>query len=106
MTGPRATAEDTFDAIAAALLPEPDVEPGTGFGPNPGLRTHGKIFAMLVGGDLVLKLPADHRRALVEAGAARAFTVGRRGMREWVRLADTDRETALRLAREARGYAG
>jgi hypothetical protein len=93
-----------FEAIAATLLPEPDVEEGTGFGTNPGLRVRGKIFAILHDGELVLKLPADRCTELVEAGRGRAFEIGRRKMREWISLGEVDEQEWLRLAREARAY--
>jgi hypothetical protein len=96
--------EAAFEAVAATLLPDPDVEEGTGFGTNPGLRVRSKIFAILHGGDLVLKLPSERCRELVEAGRARPFEIGRRKMREWVRLAEVDEQEWLRLAREACEY--
>jgi 2-C-methyl-D-erythritol 4-phosphate cytidylyltransferase len=80
------TADAAFAAIAQRLLREPGVEGGTGFGKNPGLRAGGKIFAMLVRGELVVKLPAQRSAALVEGPAARTFTVGQRSMREWVSI--------------------
>ncbi len=98
--------EAAFDAIAATLLPEPDVEEGTGFGTNPGLRTREKIFAMLHTGELVVKLPAGRCAELVQAGRARPFEIGRRTMREWIQLAEVDEQEWLRLAREARDYVG
>ena len=52
---------------------------------NPGLRTGGKIFAMLVGGELVVKLPAE-RCAELKSENARPFQVGKRAMREWVSI--------------------
>lgn len=93
-----------FEAVAATLLPDPGVEEGTGFGTNPGLRVRGKIFAILHDGELVLKLPAERCTALVEAGRARPFEIGRRKMREWIRLAEVDEQEWLGLAREAREY--
>lgn len=93
-----------FDAIAATLLPEVDVEEGTGFGANPGLRARRKIFAMLHGGELVVKLPPERCAELVDAGKARPFEIGRRTMREWIRVAEVDEQEWLRLAREARAY--
>ena len=96
--------EAAFSAVAAALLPEPDVDEGTGFGTNPGLRTDGKIFAMLVGGDLVVKLPADRCADLVAAGSAAVFEVGRRRMREWVRIGEVDETSWRQLAHDARRY--
>jgi hypothetical protein len=93
-----------FGAVAAALLREPDVDEGTGFGTNPGLRTGGKIFAMLVDGELVVKLPANRCTDMVAAGSARVFEVGRRRMREWVRVADVDETHWHQLAQQARAY--
>jgi hypothetical protein len=98
--------EAAFEAVAATLLPELDVEQGTGFGTNPGLRTREKIFAMLHGGELVVKLPAQRCTELVEAGRARPFEIGRRTMREWIRMTEVDEQEWLRLAREARVYVG
>jgi YjbR len=95
-----------FDAIATTLLPEPDVEEGTGFGTNPGLRTHQKIFALLHDGELVVKLPADRCRELASAGPAHPFEIGRRKMREWIRIVEVDEQEWLALAREARDYVG
>jgi YjbR len=99
-------ADAAFDAIATTLLPEPDVEEGTGFGTNPGLRTHQKIFAMLHDGELVVKLPADRCSELVSAGSARPFEIGRRKMREWIGIVEVDEHEWLALAREARDYVG
>jgi hypothetical protein len=96
--------ERTFSAVAAALLREGDVDEGTGFGTNPGLRPSGKVFAMLVGSELVVKLPADRCAEMVAAGSARVFEVGRRRMREWVRIADVDETTWRTLTQQARSY--
>jgi hypothetical protein len=93
-----------FEAVTATMLSDPDVQEGTGFGTNPGLRAKGKIFAILHGGELVLKLPAARCSELVEAGKARPFEIGTRSMREWVRIAEVDEQEWLHLAREARAY--
>jgi hypothetical protein len=99
-------ANAAFEAVAATLLPEPDVQEGTGFGTNPGLRTREKIFAILHEGELVVKLPAERCTELVEAGRARHFEIGTRRMREWIRIAEVNEQEWLRLAREARAYVG
>ena len=44
---PDAHAEQRFDQLAVQFLTDPTVTQGTGFGSSPGLRTGGKIFAML-----------------------------------------------------------
>src|SRR5919201_5320251 len=92
--------ESAFEAIAADLLPEPGIDEGTGFGTNPGLRIGGKIFAMLVDDGLVVKLPGERCAELVSAGAAEPFVVGKRQMREWIRVARVDDAEWKQLALE------
>ncbi len=77
---------------------------GTGFGAMPGLRAGGKIFAMLHEGELVAKLPADRCAALVAAGGARPFEIGRRRMREWVSVEPDGPHDWAALAREALAF--
>ena len=91
-------------AIARDLLGEPGVDEGRGFGKMPGLRVGGKIFAMLVDRELVLKLPAQRCTALVEEGGARPFEIGKRQMREWVAVEDDERHDWNALAREALAF--
>jgi hypothetical protein len=97
-------AEERFAAIAEDLLREPDVDAGTGFGSNPGLRTGGHIFAMVVRGALVVKLPAGRCAELTGDAGASTFQVGNRRMREWVSVADEPAHDWGALAREALAY--
>ncbi len=76
-------AQAAFREIATRLLKEPDIEEGKAFQAL-ALKTRGRIFAMLVNDELVVKLPAERCAQLVEGGAARPFQSGRRTMREWV----------------------
>jgi hypothetical protein len=56
---------------------------GSGFGRS-ALRYHGKIFAMFVRGDLVVKLPERRVGELVGAGHGERFTANKgTPMREW-----------------------
>ena len=100
MTSP----DDAFAALTEALLPEPDVEEGTGFGSAPGLRSGGKIFAFLHRGGLVVKLPAERCEALAGDASARYFEIGRRRMREWVVVEDPVANDWPALARDARDF--
>jgi hypothetical protein len=98
-------AEAVFSEIAAQLLREPDVSEGTGFGSNAGLRVGGKIFTMLVRGELVVKLPAARCAELVATGSARPFDSGRgRPLREWVTVGDSMAGDWPALAREAQAF--
>jgi hypothetical protein len=66
----------------------PDGSSGRKFG-SIALKVDGAIFAMLSGGDVVLKLPADRVRALVDAGTCAPFDAGKgRPMREWAVVVD------------------
>jgi hypothetical protein len=80
------TPEDAFEALALALLGEPEISEGTGFGKHPGLRVRGKIFAMLNRGRLVVKLPSARCAELVSTREAEFFQAGGRTMREWVAI--------------------
>jgi hypothetical protein len=104
-----ATPVEAFDAIEQALLREPGTTSGTGFGSGPGVKVGDKIAAMLVGGRLVVKLPPERCRELIDGGAE-PLRMGRRTMRAWVSLGDDRQDEWLPLAREAlahvRGLAG
>ena len=80
---------------------------GKGFGSTGQLKVNGKIFAMLVRGELVLKLPRDRVDALVVSGEGRHFDAGKgRPMREWLALSPTSRIPWLALAREGMAFVG
>lgn len=87
-----------FDRLAAGYLGDPDVSPGRIFH-SEGLTVQGKIFALLVRDDLVVKVPAAQAAALVADGSAVPFEPRPgRAMREWIRVglaAGKDRWEAL-----------
>ena len=103
-----ADADDRLAALVDALSGEPGVEPpGAGrprrFG-SAALTVGGSIFAMAVGGALVLKLPRPRVEALLAQGGGTPFTNGRGApMREWVTLG-ADPTADLALAREALAF--
>jgi len=85
---PHAAAQPLFERLAVRLLTDPAVRQETGFGSTPGLRVGGKIFAMLRGSDLVVKLPKDHVDRLVASGIGARFDPRQDGrvMREWATI--------------------
>jgi hypothetical protein len=97
--------EERFASIAESELREPGVTAGTGFGRNEGLRISGKIFAMLVRGELVVKLPKDRVQELSDAGIAHPFEPGPgRVMKEWVAVSVDASRRWPSLAKEARAF--
>lgn len=78
---------------------------GGGFGRS-ALRYEGKIFAMLVRGRLVLKLPAGRVAALIRSGNGAAFDANKgTPLREWLSLDPESELGWLTLATEALDFA-
>jgi TfoX/Sxy family transcriptional regulator of competence genes len=100
-----ADADDQFREICERLLAsDPQIELKHAFS-SPGLRYDDKIFAMLVKGELVVKLAAGRCEELASDGAARPFTMGDRAMREWVVVGSAREFEWDGLADEALAYA-
>lgn len=81
----QATDDGRFAAVVGAFTGDRPVTSGKMMA-SLGLKIGGKIFAMLVGGDLVVKLPRERVAALVNAGLGEQFDPRRDGrlMKEWV----------------------
>jgi hypothetical protein len=92
---------DEFTGVDGVMPPQG----GSGFGRS-ALRYRRKIFAMLVRGRLVVKLPRQRVDELVAAGHGERFDANKgTPMREWLSL-DPDSELAWSpLAREALDFA-
>jgi uncharacterized protein YndB with AHSA1/START domain/TfoX/Sxy family transcriptional regulator of competence genes len=97
-----ATPEMAFTELSETLLRERGVTAGKAFH-SPGLKVDGRIFAMLVNDELVVKLPAERCAALTAAGAARPFESGSRTMREWA-VIEQPSATLPELARDALSF--
>ena len=96
--------EDLFEAVREAVEHDPAVSTGRMFG-STGLKVGGKIFAMLVKGKLVVKLPKHRVDELIADGRGSAFATGHgRVMKEWVALDPSDADQWIRLSQEARAF--
>ncbi len=102
-----AAADDLFDQIVPMYLDKPQVILGKAFH-NDVLKVNDKIFAMVVRGQLVVKLRADQASELIAGGDAVAFEPRKgRQMKEWIAVdpprSCTDRHWE-RLVADAYGY--
>jgi len=100
--------DERYEDLVDELVGTAGVTPprgGGGFGRS-ALRYQGKIFAMLVRGRLVVKLPARRVDALVEAGEGIHFDANKgTPMREWLSLDPGSGQDWLALAGEALDFA-
>ncbi len=106
--GEQETAEDRFGDLVDELVGCPGVTPprgGSGFGRS-ALRWERKIFAMLVRGRLVVKLPAPRVDALIADGDGVRFDANKgTPMKEWFSLDPESGLPWVPLAREALDFA-
>ena len=101
---PATRADAAFDAVVETFRDRPGISTGTGFGSSAGLRVEDRIFAMLMGGELVLKLPKAHVDDLIAGGRGRPFPGQGRVMREWVAVPLTSRDEWQELAETAHAF--
>jgi TfoX/Sxy family transcriptional regulator of competence genes len=103
------TPEERYASIVEVLDSRPDVsgesdDPASRhrFGSSE-LKVRGRIFAMLVRGRLVVKLPRQRVDALVATGVGERFDPRRDGrpMKEWLTIDPESEEPWLPLATEA-----
>jgi TfoX/Sxy family transcriptional regulator of competence genes len=96
--------EDLFEAVSEAVEHDPAVSTGRMFG-STALKVGGKIFAMLVNGTLVVKLPKQRVDELIADGSGSAFATGHgRVMKEWVALDPSNQDQWISVAQEARAF--
>jgi hypothetical protein len=111
MAGPLSPdeADALFERLVARFSADPSVTPpsgGTGFGAA-ALKVDGKIFAMLSGGDLVVKLPKQRVDELVASQTGAPFDPGHgRVMKEWLTVAPAQSGRWDDLAAEALQFVG
>jgi hypothetical protein len=101
--------DEKFENLLESFATDPGVtrpDGGRGFGSH-ALRVHGKIFAMLVRGRLVVKLPKGRVDALVDAGAGVRFDANKgTPMTEWLSLEPATSVDWESIAREALAFVG
>ena len=99
--------EQIWKPIAKAELTTRGVTGGTGFGRSEGLRISSKVYAMLVKGELVVKLPKERVDDLVDTGVGLRFDPGHgRIMKEWLSVPPTASRRWKGLVAEAKAFVG
>jgi TfoX/Sxy family transcriptional regulator of competence genes len=92
-----------FISIVESLLSDSRISTAKMFG-SQGLKVGTKVFAMLVKGQLVVKLPQERVAALIACGAGESFDPGHgRRMKEWVVLSRAE-DNWTQLVEEARDF--
>ena len=102
------TPAQRYSELASKMKRSPgvtDLSEGKGYGSSGQLKVDGRIFAMLVRDELVLKLPRSRVDELVAAGDGTNFDAGKgRPMREWFVLSSRSKQEWLPLAKEALAF--
>lgn len=102
------SAEEQFDSIVKLLTKDSAITKSKMFG-SIGLKVNGKIFAMLVKGKLVVKLPKARVDALISEKKGNYFghifaPSNWRPMKEWVEIESGNKTTWLKLAKDAKKF--
>ena len=100
--GKESPATAFFWEVAEPLMLEPDIQEGTVMG-FACLRLNGEFLACPEhqSGDLIVKLPAERVRQLIDEGLGRAFAPAGRSFKEWVAVDDRDTRRWRGLLAEA-----
>jgi TfoX/Sxy family transcriptional regulator of competence genes len=100
------TPQERYATLVNQLLSNPDVTQSEKRGFGSGLRVNGKVFAMLVKGKLVVKLPQQRVISLITSGEGEPYYYGNgRVTKEWVTVESASEERWLPLAQEALEFA-
>ncbi|MDJ0757280.1 MAG: hypothetical protein QNJ45_27350 [Ardenticatenaceae bacterium] len=94
-----------FWDLAQPLLVSGEAERGTMMG-FPCLRVKGKFFASLEKdtNDLIVKLPAERVRTLIDQGQAQPFAPNGRTFREWALIPHPDEKQWAGYLEEAKAF--
>jgi TfoX/Sxy family transcriptional regulator of competence genes len=98
------TPEELFQGLVEAQLGRPGISVGRMFG-SPVLKVAGKVFAMLVKGRLVVKLPKQCVEELLASGLGERFDPGHgKPSKEWAAVDASASRRWRSLVDEARGF--
>ncbi len=98
------SSDTLYSIIADELRTDPAVSQSKMFG-SQGFKIAGKVFAVLVKGNLILKLPKVRVDHLVASDKGEHFDPGHgRIMKEWVAVKPTDQNEWLALAKQAKDF--
>lgn len=98
------TPEEIFERLVQDQLGRPGISVGKMFG-SPVLKLGGKVFAMLVKGRLVVKLPQERVRKLLASSGVERFDPGHgKPSKEWVAVDATASRRWRSLVDEAREF--
>lgn len=96
---------DEYAGVTGVNVPTDLDRRGRGFGSN-AIKINNRIFAMLAGGRLVVKLPRARVTELIETGHGQPFDGGKGSpMKEWVTLTG-DEAQCRALVVEAQAFVG
>jgi TfoX/Sxy family transcriptional regulator of competence genes len=98
------TPEELFQGLVEAQLGRPGTSVGRMFG-SPILKVAGKVFAMLVKGRLVVKLPKQRVEELLASGVGELFDPGHgKPSKEWAAVDASVSRRWRSLVDEARAF--
>ncbi|MEV6644679.1 hypothetical protein [Amycolatopsis sp. NPDC051371] len=103
------SSERRFEDLVDEFTGRPGITPpgATGGFGRTALRVNGRIFAMFVRGQLVLKLPEGRVDELVEGGHGARFDANKgTPMKEWLALDTRSAQPWAELAEEALEFVG
>ena len=95
------SADERYQDLCDEMLALPGASIGRALS-NEGLMVHGKLFAFLLRGQLIVKLPVERVAEVIGAGTGAPATMGTRTMKQWLEV--TREADWAQLARESYDY--
>jgi len=99
---------DPFEKLARSLGVGPVTKPADPIRPQRmnanAFCVRNRVFAMRVGEELVLKLPAERVAELIKTGVATSNVVGGHAMKEWANFRPETDKKWLALTKESLDY--